>query len=134
MYSQKRKALSYEQTRNALLLIELLNTPLTYIAFKSLCQDNKLVFGEPYSVKDNTTPESRLRRDCQQLFGRIKKKTISEYTAFLEQHNVPLSSCTIELMMTSRVQDNAKKAPPSFRERTDEFATTSEYDTNSEFE
>eukprot|EP00978_Attheya_sp_CCMP212_P034577 scaffold145407_cov66-Attheya_sp.AAC.2 len=136
MSSQKRKALSYEQTRTILLLIEFLSIPLTSIDFKSFCQDNKQVFGEPYR-KDNTTPGSRLRRDCQKLFGRLKNKTISEYAAFLDRHNVPLSSCTTELKMTSHDEDNAKKnAPPSFREKTDDF-DIDEYDSddsNSEFE
>jgi hypothetical protein len=129
MSSQKRKkakALTPEQTSLALHYIEALNKPLTSIDFRGLCQDHKAVFGEPYT-QGNTTLVSKLRRDCQQLFGRLKKKTISEYSAFLEEHHVPLSDCTIALMSG----DYAKKnAPPSFRGEPE--VDLSEYDSDDE--
>eukprot|EP00978_Attheya_sp_CCMP212_P019838 scaffold56192_cov32-Attheya_sp.AAC.2 len=126
MSSQKRKALTSEQTRLALHYIELLNKPLTSIDFRGLCQDHKAVFGEPYT-KENTTPQSQLRRDCQQLFGRLKKKTVTEYIAFLVQYNIPLSKCTIDMMNEDKIKKNA---PSSFRGESE--IDLSEYDSDDE--
>jgi hypothetical protein len=120
MSSQKqKKPLSQTEVKQALVHIESLNLPLVDIDFKALCNSIPEVFGPPFQ-KQNNNLEFRRRRHHQNLFLRLKKKTISEYVAFLEKHDVPPSSCTHQLLMTMKSSNTnlfANATPESFRER-----------------
>jgi hypothetical protein len=116
MSSQKqKKPLSQTEVKQALVHIESLNLPLVDIDFKALCNSIPEVFGPPFQ-KQNNNLEFRRRRHHQNLFLRLKKKTISEYVAFLELHDVPPSSCTHQLLMTMTSSNTnlfaKKNAPP----------------------